>query len=372
MLSNDLRIARVEVFRLNIPLIDPFVISLETITHAHNLLVRLTANNGLIGWGECSPYRRIAGETQDSGFAVAPLLARALEDRHPWAIAECHLAMDQVIRGNRCIKSTFDLALYDLAARGAQLPLYAWLGGAPHPLRTDMTVGLGEPNQMAQAARRYQEAGFYAIKLKLGGDTATDVARVQAVRAAIGPDWPLRVDANQGWNLPTARRTLTALAAYNIEYCEEPLPSWQYQDLPLLRQQSPIPIMADESCFDHHDAIRLIRMQACDFFNIKLSKAGGIHNATKIAHIAAGAGMDCQVGCFSESRVGITALAHFALAHPNITQYDMDAPLMLAEDPVVGGATFQPGGIVEVSSTPGLGLDLPADYLATLESFTLG
>lgn len=369
----QLKIEQIDIYRMNIPLISPFVISLETVTQAQNIIVRITANNGLSGFGECSPYRTIAGETQDSGMAVAPLLANSLLGNNPLDLGGCILAMNQAIAGNRCIKSAFDLALYDLAAKIANLPLYAFLGGNPNKsLKTDMTVGIGSPEKMAQSAKAYQDAGFYAIKLKLGATTAADTARVKAVREAIGYDLPVRVDANQGWNLVTAAQTLKALAPYQIEYCEEPIASSQFMQLPKLRQLSPIPIMADESCFDQYDAMRLIQLQACDFFNIKLSKAGGIHNALKIAHIAEAAGMNCQVGCFSESRLGISALAHFAMAATSVTQFDMDAPLMLAQDPVEGGVTYGAAGSVIVPDAPGIGAHLADSYLATLEGITFG
>jgi L-alanine-DL-glutamate epimerase-like enolase superfamily enzyme len=369
----QLKIDRIDIYRMNIPLISPFVISLETVTQAQNIVVRITANNGLSGFGECSPYRTIAGETQDSGYAVAPLLAKSLIGNNPLNLGGCIRSMNQAIAGNRCIKSAFDLALYDLAAQIAGLPLYAFLGGDPNKsLKTDMTVGIGTPEKMAQSAKVYQDAGFYAIKLKLGTTVTADTARVKAVREAIGDELPVRVDANQGWNLVTAAQALKELAPYHIEYCEEPISASQFLQLAQLRQESPIPIMADESCFDHHDAIRLIQLQACDYFNIKLSKAGGIHNALKIAHIAEAAGMNCQVGCFSESRLGISALAHFAMAATSVTQFDMDAPLMLAQDPVQGGVTYGAAGSVIVPDTPGIGAHLSDSYLKTLEGIVFG
>lgn len=366
------KIRKIDVFPLNIPLSEPFVISLETITHAENILVRITADNGMEGYGECSPYRRIAGETQASGLAVAPLLANALAGKNPLEIQSCIQAMDLAIAGNRCIKSAFDLALYDLAARLLGVPLYQYLGGQnAKPLHTDMTVSMLAPEEMAKAALRFKADGFPAIKLKLGGGFPIDVERVKTVREAIGPDLPIRVDANQAWDLPTAIRVLRAIAPFGIQFCEQPVAAHAYLDLPYLRQQSPIPIMADESLFDHIDAARLIRLQACDLFNIKLSKAGGIHHAVKIVHLAEAAGITCQVGCFSETRIGMSALAHFALAFDNIRYFDLDAPLMLSKDPVVGGLEYHPGGRITVPESPGIGA-VPEDaFIMELEKVRL-
>ena len=103
----------------------------------------------------------------------------------------------------------------------------------------------------------------------------TDVARIKAIRKAIGKKIPLRIDANQGWNVKTAIKTLQALKDYNIQFCEEPIPRWNFMKLKKVKKKSPIPIMADESCCDHHDAQRLIQLGACDMFNLKLGKSGG-------------------------------------------------------------------------------------------------
>jgi L-alanine-DL-glutamate epimerase-like enolase superfamily enzyme len=372
-MSINPNIARIDIFKMNIPLLEPFVISLETITHAENLLVCLTAESGHRGYGECSPYRRIAGETQDSGYAVAPLLAHAVLGRDALHVQGSLRAMDQAIAGNRCIKSALDLALYDLAARCLEVPLYRYLGGKNDKmLRTDMTVSMLSPDAMAAAAIRFQEAGFDAIKLKLGGGLPLDVERVRAVRQAVGPDIALRVDANQAWDPATAVQVLRQIAPFGIQYCEQPIAASLWTQLPELRRQSPIPIMADEALFDHFDALRLAQLGACDLFNIKLSKAGGLSNAIKIAHIAEAAGLVCQVGCFSESRIGMSALAHFALATEQVRYYDLDAPLMLSQDPAVGGIQYHPGGWVSVpDETPGIGAVPEEGFLSALEHVTL-
>lgn len=364
MAGNDLSISRIELFALDIPLKEPFVIATETIETTGNIAVRITTADGLAGWGECSPYRTITGETQASGLAVAPLLGRALLGLPHTALQEAQQRLDRAIRGQHAVKSAFDLALYDLAARRAGLPLYAYLGGQnDRVLITDMTIGIGEPAAMAQAALRFQSEGFPFLKIKLGADAETDIARIRAVREAIGPGTPLRTDANQGWDLPTARRVLSALPAFAVEYCEQPLPWWDFEGLAELRRHSPVPVMADESLFDHHDAIRLLRAGASDAFNIKLTKSGGLTNALRIASIAEAAGLPCQVGCFSETRLAITALTHFCLARPSVRYFDMDSPLMLAQDPVRGGIVYEPGGRIRLPEAVGLGAELITDGL---------
>lgn len=361
-------IQTIDVYKLNVPLTDPFVISLETIEHAENVVVRIRTAEGLTGFGECSPYRSIAGETQNGAFEVAKELGRLLIGREASTLESMLDALDRHVTGNHCIKSAFDMALYDLAARRAGLPLYAFLGGQNNrELRTDMTVSIGTPGKMAADAKKYADQGFEAVKVKLGTGMEADVARIRAIRQAVGEALPLRIDANQGWSVPTAIRTLRALASYHIEYCEAPISRRQFSSLAAVRRQSPIPIMADESLFDHHDAFHLARLEACDFFNIKLAKSGGIRNALRIIAVAEAAGISSQVGCFSETRLGITALAHLALARRNIHHFDMDSPLMLAEDPVQGGIVYHPGGRIELPEAPGLGALIPDSALEKTE-----
>ena len=365
-------IKKIEIYPINIPQKEPFRIALDTIYDAENILIRITTDNGLTGWGECSPFQSIHGETQSTCLTVGKSLARLLIGKSPLALEANLAAIDRFLPGNYCIKSAFDMALYDLSAQMAGLPLYAFLGGENQgTLRTDMTVGIDDPEKMAAKALGFAEAGFYAIKIKLGTTFAADVERIRQIRQALGPDIPLRIDANQGWNLPTAIRTLQALADYNIEYCEEPIPRRHFADLPRLRSESTIPIMADESLFDHYDAARLARIGAADFFNIKLGKSGGIYHALKIAAIAEAYGIPCQVGCFSESRLAITALAHLVMARRIIEHCDMDSPLMLQADPVTGGIQYGPAGTIKLGDAPGIGAAISPDFLTTANEPTI-
>ncbi|GAB4093779.1 mandelate racemase/muconate lactonizing enzyme family protein [Flaviaesturariibacter terrae] len=359
-------IRSVTLHRMLVPLTEPFVISLGPIDAVQNLVVCLVTEDGLTGWGECSPYMTINGESLDTCMVVGQYFAKLLKGRTYTDIPGALSAMDGLIYGNSSIKSAFDMALHDLCAQAAGLPLYAWLAGHKNKvLETDMTVSIGTPEKMAADAARFVAEGFPAIKVKLGQELELDVARIRAIRAAIGNAHPLRTDANQGWrNAGYALEVLKALAPFGIQHCEEPIPRWQFLDLPQLSAQSPIPIMADESCGDEHDAERLIRLKACPEFNIKLGKAGGLHKALKVARLGEAAGITLQVGGFMESRLGMTAAAHLALANDAIRYCDFDTPLMFTEDPIEGGIHYAPKGVIEVSDTPGLGARPKQEWLS--------
>jgi o-succinylbenzoate synthase len=371
MANKNLQINSVGIYKLVIPLKEPFVISLGAQYDAESIIVIIKTDR-YTGFGECSPYMSINGESIDTCFIVAQYLAKILKGKNALDIKECIQAMNKVIYANHSIKSAFDMALYDIVAQNAGLPLYKYLGGQNNKtLVTDYTVSLGTAGKMAEDAAKYRQQGFPVIKVKLGESTHKDAERIHLIREAIGYEIPLRIDANQGWDIKTAIATLKELERYNIQHCEEPIPRWDFMRLRKVRKKSPIPIMADESCCDHHDAKRLIDLKACDMLNIKLGKSGGIFDALKIISLAEKAKMKMQVGAFMESRLGMTAFAHLALCSDDIEHCDFDTPLMFVEDPVSGGLTYHANGVVKVPETAGLGAQIAEDYLDKFEKVVL-
>jgi L-Ala-D/L-Glu epimerase len=365
-------IKQIEIFKCPIKLKEPFVISLGPVSFAENVIVLIRTGDGVTGFGECSPFKTINGESIDTCFIVGQYLAKSLLGKSPLQIDECSVEMNKTIYGNSSIKSAFDIALYDIASQEAGLPLYSFLGGTNNKqLITDYTISIGDPVKMAIDANRIIKNGFQVIKVKLGGTGSVDIERIRKIRDAVGTEIPIRIDANQGWDVQEAIETLNALHKYNIQFCEEPIPRWDYMELPTIKKASPIPIMADESCCDHHDAKRLTDIGACDLFNVKLGKSSGIRNALKIAAHAEKAGIKIQVGGFLESRLGFTAAAHFALTSQNIRFCDFDTPLMFIEDPVTDGISYGPGGVVTLPEKSGLGASVNEDYLKHLEKIIL-
>ena len=366
-------ITAINLYRYDIPLKAPIAISLGTIDHARNILVEIQTSEGITGWGEGSPFWMIVGETQASGLAAAQDMAQLLlgestapadrRGRDPLDIEGCVNALVRYLPGHPTTRSAFDMALYDIAAKAAGMPLYQFLGGSKRPLVTDETIYLNAPERMVDDALRIQAKGAEAIKVKLGTNAHDDIRRVEAIRNALGNTIPIRTDANQGWDVATAQTVLRAIGGWNIQYCEQPIARHNIAGLRHIRRASTVPIMADESLFDATDAIRLVREEAVDYFNIKLSKSGGIFEALKINAIAEVAGMPCMIGCMSESRLALTANAHFAAARQNVRFCDLDGCFEHADDPVLGGITYH-GYQIELPDAPGIGADLDPVFLA--------
>jgi len=363
-----LTIQQIELYKLSIPLIEPFITSLGRDDNAENVLVKVITREGIIGFGECSPYMPINGESQDTCFTVGQYFAKLLKGKNALDIEACVSTMNKLIYGNSSIKSAFDIALYDIASQHAGMPLYKYIGGTnDKTIITDYTVSIGDPQKMALDALKIKRQGYPAIKVKLGNNGETDVERIRSIREAVGNEIPLRIDANQGWNVIEAIKTLQDLGKFDIQHCEEPIPRWEFMQLPKVKKASPIPIMADECCGDEHDAERLIYINACDYFNIKLGKSGGIFKAMKMVRMAEQANIHLQVGAMLESRLAMTAFAHFALCSPLIEHYDFDTALMFSEDPVTGGIKYEKNGVVKVPEVAGLGATIETSRLKTME-----
>lgn len=365
-------IESVGVYKMTLPLHEPFVISLGPQNNADNIVVVLKTKEGIIGYGECSPYKTINGESIDTCFVVAKYLATVLKGMDALNIEACILAMDKIIYANYSIKSAFDMALYDIAAKENHQPLYKFLGGKKNKvIATDMTVGLGTKEKMAADAAKFKAAGFPFIKVKLGGTVEDDTSRIKAIRETIGYQLPLRIDANQGWSVATAIATLNALEPFDIEHCEEPIARDNFMQLPIVRNGTSIKIMADESCCTAQDAQNLSTLKACDYFNIKMGKSGGIFEGLKIIKVAEKNNIGMQVGGFMESRLATTAFTHFAFASNAIVHFDFDTPLLIAEDPVTNGMQYKANGIIEIDDTPGHGAVIEEAYLKKLPHFII-
>ena len=368
-----MKIKKITVYQLNIARLRPVKVSLGQLDSAHNVVVQITTDTEIVGWGEASPFAPITGDSPQSNYLTGQQLAKLIVGKDPLAIDARMAEINRFTVGEPSIRSAFDMALYDIAAQAAGMPLYQFLGGEQRTLRTDLTIGLQDTvEQTVAQAQDILAAGFDAIKMKVGRPALEDVAHVKAVRDLAGPDIAIKIDSNQGWDYPTAVANLCAMKPLNLHYSEQPIAAWDYDNMARLRDHAHLPICADESVFDEKDALKLIKSDAADYLNIKLGKAGGIHTGLKINAIAEAAGSKCMIGCFAESRLGLTAAAHLAMARPNIHFIDLDSAISFKEDPVRGGMRYDDelGGVIHLSDEPGLGVAVEAEYLSGLMAHT--
>lgn len=363
-------ITHTEIYRYSIPMV-PFTIATGTMHFAQNMFIRIHTSEGIQGVGECSAFPMIVGETQATCFEMAKEFAAIWKNKEALDRDARLKELDLFTARNYTAKSAFDLALFDIAAKKENLPLFKYLGGKEKEIESDLTIGIDSPDKMGDQAIEFIGNGVKKLKVKLGKDPETDIERIRNIRTKIGNKATIRIDANQGWEYNDALKVLLALGEYDIEFCEQPMRTWQDELLPELCKQSPIPIMADESVYTHHDAERIIRNKACHSINIKFAKSGGIAEAIRINAVAEKNNIPCMMGGMLESRVALSAKVHFATAFDNIRFYDLDTCLLgHTIDPVIGGVTYK-GMYLQLPTGPGIGAEVDNSYLAQLESVTI-
>ena len=353
-----MKIQEIQIGKVSIPLKKPFKTALRQVTSAEDIIIKVIANTGETGFGNAPPTAVITGDSQDSIIAaIRDTLGPKIIGLEIDNLEGIMTALDVGMLHNHSAKAALDIAVYDLFGKCFGIPLYKLFGGYCRSLETDLTISLNAPDEMVRDSLEAVAEGYTALKLKVGNEPALDIKRVQAIRSAVGRDIKIRLDANQGWSAKEAVRTIRRFEAdgLDIELIEQPVKAHDFEGLKYVTDHVETDIMADESAFGPFEVFQLLGMRACDLLNIKLMKAGGLHNALKIANFAETLGVQCMMGCMLESKVGITAAASLAAGKKIVTRTDLDAAVLLAEDPVVGGVSFCKNQLL-ISEAPGLGI----------------
>lgn len=353
-------IEKIETFRNAVPLKKPFKTALRTVTVAEAIFVKITCDNGIIGWGEAPPTLVITGDSLVSvEGAIHDVIKPFLLKKNLLNYEAIFQGLKTILVNNTSAKAAVDMALYDCISQNCSLPLYQFLGGYRNEIETDFTVSVNSPDEMGEDAVNYVNNGFDVLKVKVGiGEITTDIARIQEIRNRIGKDIKIRLDANQGWKPKDAVRAIRTMEdlGLDIELVEQPVKADDLDGLKQVTDSVDTLIMADESVFSPKQAFEVIRRRSADLINIKLMKSGGIYQAQMINQMAETAGIECMVGSMIETQLGITAAAHFAASKKNITRFDFDAPLMLANEAISGGIKYN-GRKITLPDQPGLGIE---------------
>jgi muconate cycloisomerase len=331
-----------------------------------HVMVRLIDAEGRVGLGEAAPLPAFTGETAES--VLVQLRTRFLRQavgRTALEIAAVHRAMD-ILPGNTAAKAAVDMALHDLSGRTLGISTTDLLGG---PVRESvpvtMPIGVGDIPTTVKAAEAALVRGIRTLKLKVGSEPDEDIRRVRAVREAAGASVAIRIDANQGYDPPTAMRVVSRLAEIGIEYVEQPVAAWDLKGMADVRRQTGVPIGADESLHSLRDAVQLIELGAADQFMIKLIKSAGLAPARAICELAAAHRIGIVVVSPFETQVGAAAGLALALATPpavlahELRVFDSQAEMAQTQ------ITFRDGRIWP-GSDPGLGV-LTIDELKDLD-----
>jgi L-alanine-DL-glutamate epimerase-like enolase superfamily enzyme len=315
--------------------------------------VRIAAE-GLEGWGEASPFS-IGDLTQTADDIVADLttLAKVLAAYHPLERQQIEAVLDEV-KPCSAARAAVDVALWDWLGKKVGLPLWQLWGLDLNQIGpTAVTIGINAPAGACDRVMQWsaQLDQVHSVKVKLGSPDgiAADQAMFKALSQAILPGTKVSVDANGGWTLEEAIVMGEWLAGYGVVYLEQPLARGEEEWLGQLRSQIPLPVFVDESCFTSLDIPALAN--CADGINIKLMKSGGLSEARCMIHTARACGLSVMFGCYSDSAIANTALAHLS---PLADHLDLDSHLNLKDNPC-SGATIHQGRLLP-PHRPGLGM----------------
>jgi muconate cycloisomerase len=380
-----MRIRSIDTLKFRLPLRRDFKwaglqVDLGTFT-----LVRVTAENGMIGYGEATPlpdwggdFGRHAGETPETvAVMVNTVLGPSLIGKDATAVVAARETMDQVAIGHVYAKCAVDIALHDLWGKIVGQPVYKLLGGQCHDaVPVAHMVGLMSEDDALEEAVGACRDGIGALQIKGGVDTERDIRLIATLRRELGPDVVLRLDANQGYR--DAKRGVMAvqrLADAGANFVEQPARGLRH--MAEVTRQSPIPIIADESCWDINDALDVVAQRGADCISIYLAKAGGFVGAARVAAVAQAADLRCDVNGSIESAIGNAANVHFALASPAV-----QLPCVIPVSAPAGRHPYRVGGnyyeddvctqpfdvrhgAILPLDAPGLGIEIDEAKLAT-------
>ncbi len=364
-----MKITKLYIHRLAVPLKHPYHLSKEygIFSTATPIVVEAHTDEGIVGYGECDPWPLFTGDSAEvSALILSKHLAPMLLGQDPTNINELHRRMDSIIRNQHLTKSSIDMAAYDIWGKATGMPVHQLLGGKVQPsntMRCMWSIGGSTPEESAADVLEAKALGYYGCMIKIGGpDYKLDAARTKAVREAVGPEFPLIVDANQGWDVDTAIRYWKQIRDCDILFFEQPLQSWDVEGMAKVRRAIDIPLSADEGVMTMQDARNLVKAEAVDIFSIKVTKNGGIKPAKAICEYADANGIQVFFNSMIEEGITQAASLHIGATCSNLVStigHAYFSPNRLDGDICSYHKLIRPkDGCVDIPDLPGLSIHL--------------
>lgn len=362
-----MHITAIEIMETRIPLKHPYRLSQRygDMVHTHPTIVKIHTDEGVTGYGETDAW---VGFTTETPETVAVTLKKNIGPRllgmDPTNVLKILETMDYFMRGNEMAKAAIDMACYDLLGKKAGMPTYRALGGNLHDSLPIMGAIGGDIKDVAQAAGAVKAQGYHSMMVKVGRDPVKDAEYVMAARDVVGPDFPLILDANQGWDLPSAKKFIRLARAANPVLFEQPLVAEDIGGMAALRRYTDVPVSVDESLTSFAMAREIIRQEAADVFSVKVCKNGGIRESLRIIELAANNGIDILFNSMLEEGVTQAASLCVSLMTPNLFAYGHAyfSPLRLDADITTYSGLIRDGRVYAPES-PGLGIAMLDDVL---------
>jgi L-alanine-DL-glutamate epimerase-like enolase superfamily enzyme len=359
-----MKIKRIEPIAVSFPMKKPVFMAGVEIRQADNVLVRIEADDGTVGWGEAASAPTMTGETVESMMAAIFYLLPAVEGRSADDIAGTVAAMSHRMYGNNAAKAAIEMAIHDVVGRATNRPAYALLGGKQRSHMAILgVISTGELNSDLREAEKKKAEGYAAFKIKVGIDKPlVDAERTRQVCAVIGEGALISSDANQGWSTDEALQYVRAVADAGLDFFEQPVPADDIAGMAAVAAAAGrIAIGADESIHSQEDIRRHHERAAARGVSLKTIKLGGMRGVMEAGRLCETLGVNVNVSAKTgESSIACAAATHIAAALPQIAW-----GLTLSNEGLADDVTARPiriaRGHVDVSDRPGLGIDVDED-----------
>lgn len=361
-------VTRIDAIPVAVPLLKPVKMAGVTIAHAQNLIVRVEAANGVVGWGEASSAPTMTGDTLGGLVAaVEERLAEAVVGQDARFRPALVRRMASALYGNTGARSAVEMALTDLVGQAAGLPVAQLVGGpCRDAVRPLWLLGNATVAQDVEEARARRAEGYGFFKLKVGvKPVEDDIAATRAVREALGPDVLICADANMGFGRAAARRYVEAVADAGLRFLEQPLRHDDLDGMAALARVGAVPIGADEGIHSLHDLEAHARHGAAAGASLKFIKLGGIAALLKAADLCELRGLSVNVAAkMAESSIGAAAIVHAACVVAEADWGISPTHRYLAHDLVRRPLPLEPDGTFRLPTGPGLGVEVDEDAIA--------
>lgn len=368
-----MRVTHAEVILTKVPVRRPHKMAIGTTIFQECVYLKLFTDEGLIGFGE-APHMvgySSAGETQSTvALQLKERLLPAILGKDPMQIEALQAELDRAIPQNPRAKSAVNIALYDLAAKALNTPVYNLLGGMVRDrVQLSWSIGIMPFAEGIEEAEMMVEKGFTILKVKVGAreNPMDDAEMVRKIREAVDHKAKLRADANQGYDVHTAIRVVRAMESADLDLIEQPVAHWDLDGLAEVRGAVCCKVMADESANSPRDVLELAKKRAVDSISVYINNGGGIGAAKKMAVIAEAADIDCYIGGALEGPIAARACLHFGASTSSVNLgCEMYGQFLLEEDLGSKPLRFKDGCLL-VPTGPGLGGELNPDKVKKFE-----
>lgn len=294
-----LKIDRVEVFAVAMPLSGTFTSGGISKDATKCVVLRLTASDGTVGISSIEPSAgtKSPGTAAELAVAIRDRIAPAIVGQDPTNINRLIELLDKLAPTQPGAAAALEMACVELASRIQGVPLYTYLGGAAETnVQFNGWIGMLPPEEAAKEAKRWLDAGFRSSKIKVGSGVEADHDRIEAVRAAVGSAMKLRIDANCQYDAGTSLKLCRMIKKFDLQLFEQPAPKEDIAGLARVRREGGVPVMADETVSDHESLIAVIKADAADFVKFGIKQAGGILRSARMLATAEAAGLPVVIG----------------------------------------------------------------------------